>query len=57
VPQDFVLAYQFFLLSAAQGHTAATTSRGEMDTKLSPEQVAEGQRLAREWSEKYTSKK
>ncbi|OQW95307.1 MAG: hypothetical protein BWK79_02905 [Beggiatoa sp. IS2] len=56
VPQDFVLAYQFFLLSAAQGHPAATASRGEMDTKLSPGQVAEGQRLAREWSNKYTLK-
>ncbi len=51
VPQDFVLAYKWFLLATSQGAKGAMESRSSLAAKLSPTQIQEGQRLAREWSE------
>lgn len=51
VPQDFVLAYKWFLLAASQGAKGAMESRSSLAAKLSPTQIQEGQRLAREWSQ------
>ncbi len=50
VPQDFVLAYQWFLLATAQGAKGAMASRASLAAKLSPAQIQEGQKLARQWS-------
>ncbi|MDM8545970.1 tetratricopeptide repeat protein [Candidatus Venteria ishoeyi] len=48
VPQDFVLAYQWYLLATAQGAKGALESRQTLAGRLTSEQIAEAQRLARE---------
>ena len=47
VPQDYVLAYMWFNLSAAQG--GSPERRDSILHQMTPEQIAEAQRLAREW--------
>jgi len=49
VPQDFVQAYMWFNLAAAKGSKPAQTLRDEMAEKMTPPQIAEAQRLSREW--------
>jgi uncharacterized protein len=49
VPQNFVLAHMWFNLSASQGNKAAALNRDELATSMSPAQIAEAQKLAREW--------
>lgn len=50
MPQNFVLAYKWFSLSAAQD--GDTSNRGIIAAKLTPAQLAEAQRLAHEWKPK-----
>jgi uncharacterized protein len=53
VPQDYVLAHMWFNLSAAQGNQLATYSRDFMaEHHMTPAQIAEAQKLAREWTPK-----
>ena len=52
-PQDFVQGYMWLILAAAQGHDMALVSRDMVAIKLSPDQLAEAQRMAREWMERY----
>ena len=52
VPEDFVLAYKWFVLAASRGAKGAVESRRNLASKLTPEQIEEGQRLARQWSAK-----
>ena len=47
VPQDYVLAYMWFDLSAARG--GSTERRHSVLQQMTPDQIAEGQKLAREW--------
>ncbi len=49
VPQDYVKAHMWFNLAAAQGDTAASSKRDEIAKRMTPEQVAEAQRLSRDW--------
>jgi TPR repeat protein len=49
VPQDQVSAYMWFSLSAAQGKEGAATFRDLIARLMTPEQIAEAQKLAREW--------
>jgi uncharacterized protein len=49
VPQDFARAHMWYNLAAAQGYTDAVLQRNQLTQKMSPEQIAEAQRLAREW--------
>ena len=51
VSQDFVYAHMWFDLSAAQGNKSALTSRDTAARRMSAAQVAEAQKLAREWHE------
>ena len=51
VPQNFVYAHMWFDLSAAQGNLSALTSRDMAARRMSAAQVAEAQKLAREWHE------
>ncbi len=54
VPKDDVLAYMWLNLAAAQGHANATIFRdGLAEASLSPAQIQEAQRLAREWLEAH----
>ena len=49
-PRDYVLAYMWFNLAAAQGHKASGEIRDALAAQsMTLEQVAEAQRLAREW--------
>ena len=54
VPQDDVQAYVWLSLAAAQGNERAGKFRDLLDEMLTPAQLADAQRLAREW--KPTSK-
>jgi hypothetical protein len=47
VPQDYVLAHMWFNLSAARGGSPAR--RDSILHQMTPEQIAEAQKLAREW--------
>lgn len=49
VPQDYVRAHMWFNLSAAQGEKAAARYRNIIAARMTPAQVAEAQKLAREW--------
>ena len=53
VPEDDVLAYMWFNLSAAQGHGSAQESRDIIEGRMTREQIAEAQRLSREWIETH----
>jgi TPR repeat protein len=48
VPQDKVRAYMWFNLSAAQGREGAAAFRDLIARRMTPAQIAEAQRLARE---------
>jgi hypothetical protein len=52
VPQDYVLAHMWLNLAAAQGALHAKESRDMVAEKMTPAQLAEAQRLAREWKPK-----
>ena len=49
VPRDETLAHMWFSLSVAQGNHEAATSRDIVARRLTPSQVAQAQKLAREW--------
>ncbi len=54
VPQDYVHAHKWFNLAASQlppgpDHDLAVKNRENVAAKMTPAQVAEAQRLAREW--------
>lgn len=56
VPQDFVQAHMWRNLAAAQGTQGngdMRKQRDEIAKKMTPAQIAEAQRLAREWLEKH----
>ena len=49
VPQDRVRAYMWLNLAAMQGRDGAATFRDLVARLMTPAQIAEAQRLAREW--------
>jgi uncharacterized protein len=49
VPQDKVRAYMWLNLSAAQGREGAAAFRDLIARRMTPAQIAEAQKLAREW--------
>ena len=55
VPQDYVLTYMWLNLAAAQGAKYAAEVRDEIGGKMTSDQFAEAQRLAREWKPKTSS--
>ena len=50
VPQDYVQAHMWFSLSAAQG--GGTNNQDIIAARMTPPQIAEAQKLAREWKPK-----
>ncbi len=52
VPKDYVQAYMWLSLAAAQGYERATKLRDKLAKKMTPSELAEAQRLAREWKPK-----
>ncbi len=55
VPQDYIIAYMWFDIAASQGydHKVAKARRVITAGKMTPEQIAETQRLARDWTAKH----
>lgn len=53
LPQDYVQAHKWFNLAAAQGNEDAAKGREIVTKRMTPEQVAEAQTLAREWMEEH----
>ena len=49
VAADLVVAHKWFNLAAARGNPSALTHRVELAREMSVDQVAEAQKLAREW--------
>jgi TPR repeat protein len=49
VPQDRVRAYMWLNLAAMQGRESAATFRDLVARLMTPAQIAEAQKLAREW--------
>ena len=52
VPKDFVLFYMWRNLAAAQGDEIGKKAREALETLMTPSQIAEGQKLSREWKPK-----
>jgi TPR repeat protein len=53
IPKDYVEAYKWFNLAAAQGNVAAKSLKEIVEKRMTKQQIAEGQRLSREMIEKY----
>jgi TPR repeat protein len=49
VPQSYIIAYMWFNLAAARGDKDSVQYRDVAAAKTTPAQIAEAQRLAREW--------
>ena len=52
IPRDYVTAYMWFSLAAAKGDEDSQKILDDLERKLTPDQIAEGQKLAREWQAK-----
>ncbi len=52
VPQDYVQAHMWFNLAASGVGELAVKNRDSIAEKMTSEQIAEAQRLAREWKPK-----
>ena len=55
VPQDYVEAYKWYNLSAAQGDSEAINNRNGIVRHMTPSQIAEAQRLSREFKPRQKS--
>ncbi len=58
VPQDYVQAHMWYTLAASRhppgkGRDLTVKNRDILAAKMTPAQIAEAQRLAREWKEKH----
>ncbi len=53
VPKDYVLAYLWYNLAAARENPFAADNRDELVKRMTPDQIAEAQRMAREWMAKH----
>jgi len=52
VPEDYVLAHKWFNLAAARGHTDSSNNLDVIKQRMTRNQIAEAQKLAREWEPK-----
>ena len=52
VAQDHVQAHMWWSLAASQGERGATINRDRVEGDMTPEQIAEAEKLAREWKPK-----
>ena len=52
VPQDYIQAHMWFNLATAQNDANAAKNRDIVAAKMAPAQIAEAQKLAREWKPK-----
>ena len=52
VPRDYIRAYMWLNLAATQGLEAAVKNKNILEKEMTPEQIAEAQRLSREFKVK-----
>ena len=52
VPQDFIQAHMWYNLAGANGEWKAAEARDSLAKRMTPAQIAEAQKLAREWKPK-----
>ncbi len=52
VARNYIQAYMWVTLAAAQGNENASKGLEILEKKMSPDQIAQAQRLAREWKAK-----
>lgn len=57
VPKDLVRAHMWFNLAAASGEDGASDNRRKAESQMTKEQVAEAEKLAREWHEAHRGEK
>ena len=57
VPQDYAQAHMWFNLAAANGDILAAGFRDRLSRRMTPAQIAEAQRLAREWMAAFEKRK
>lgn len=55
LPADYVLAHMWLNLARAQGVGAARDRLAELEKKMTPEQIAEAQRRARDWRTRFAA--
>jgi uncharacterized protein len=53
VPQDYVMAHMFYNLAAVSGDEDGEYFRDLIAKEMTPSQIAEAQRMAREWVQKH----
>ena len=53
IPNDDVLAYMWWNLAAGQGHEGAQSNKDLIESRMTRAQIAEAQRLSREWLEAH----
>jgi TPR repeat protein len=53
VQRDYVSAHMWYSLAAAQGNEDAPINRDFLANMMTPDQIAEAQRMAREWMEMH----
>ena len=53
VVQDYLMAHMFFNIASANGNVDAKTKRDTVATKMTTEQIAKAQEMAREWMENH----
>jgi uncharacterized protein len=56
VPQDFVRAHMWYNLATAHGYGEAKKWRDRIADDMNPNQIAEAQKLAREWNVRISSR-
>ncbi|MDD4869488.1 MAG: tetratricopeptide repeat protein [Kiritimatiellae bacterium] len=56
VRQNYIEAYKWLILVTTKGFPPAIKSRDDLLKKMTPEQIAEGQKLAKEWKPKMERK-
>ena len=57
VLKDDVLAHMWLSLAAAKGHKKGSNARDIVAKRMTPAQIAEAQKLARDWWAKHPKKK
>ena len=55
-PRDYVLAHMWYSLAVASGNDSANKDRDTVARLMTPAQVADAERMAREWLEKHKKK-
>ena len=53
VPQDYISAHMWLSLAAEAGYETAPKIRDQLAKRMTPDQIAEAQRMVREWMAKH----